>query len=53
MDYFIISAKIKNELLWKKDSMISESSRKHNIYFKWSKYDFDTKEIPILRVVVE
>ena len=25
---------------------------RHNLCFKWSKYNFDTKEIPILKVVV-
>jgi len=27
-------------------------AEKHNLCFKKSKYDFDTKEIPILEVVV-
>ena len=28
-------------------------ANKHNLYFKWSKCDFDVEEIPILRVVVK
>ena len=27
-------------------------AERHNLYFKWSKHDFNTKEIPILEVVV-
>jgi len=27
-------------------------AEKHNLYFKWLKYDFNMEEVPILKVVV-
>ena len=27
-------------------------AEKHNIYFKWLKYDFNMEEVPILKVVI-
>ena len=51
MDNFVISAKTKKELeertIW-----FLKIVEKHNLCFKWSKYDFDAEEIPILEVVV-
>ena len=51
MDNFIIPAKTKKEL---EERMIwfLRIVEKYNLYFKWSKYDFDIKEILILGVVV-
>ena len=37
----------------KSDIWFLKVAEKHNICFKQSKYDFNTKEIPILEVVVE
>jgi len=51
MDDFIIPAKTRKELeertIW-----FLKVVEKHNLYFKWSKYDFDAEKILILGVVV-
>ena len=51
MDNFIVLAKTKKELeertIW-----FLKIAKKHNLYFKQSKCDFDMEEIPILGVVV-
>jgi len=51
MDNFIIPKKTIEEL---EERIICflKIVEKHNLYFKWSKYNFNTKEIPILRVVI-
>jgi len=51
MDDFIIPAKTKEEL---EERMIQflKIAEKHNLCFKWSKYDFDMEEILILGVIV-
>jgi len=51
MDNFIIPAKTKKEL---KEKIVQslKIAEKHNFYFIWSKYNFNTKEISILGVVV-
>ena len=51
MDNFIIPAKTMEEL---EERMICflKIVEKHNLYFKWSKCDFNMKEIPILRIVI-
>jgi len=48
---FIILAKTKEEL---EEIMIQflKIEKKHNLCFKWSKCDFNVKEIPILGVVM-
>jgi len=52
MDDFIILDKAKKEL---EENTIQflKIAEKHNLCFKQSKCDFDTEEIPILRVVME
>jgi len=52
MDDFVIPAKTKEEL---EEQMIRflKIVEKHNLCFKWSKCDFDMKEILILGVIVE
>ena len=51
MDNFIIPAKTMEEL---EERMICflKIVEKHNLCFKWSKCDFNMKEIPILRIVI-
>ena len=51
MDNFVIIAKIIKEL---EERMIRflKIAEKHNLCFKWSKYDLDMKEILILEVIV-
>ena len=51
IDDFVISTKTKKEL---EERMIwfLKIAEKHNLYFKWSKCNFNVEEIPILRVVV-
>ncbi len=51
MDNFVISAKTMEEL---EERMIRflKIAEKHNLCFKWSKYDFNMEEIPILGVIV-
>jgi len=51
MDNFVIPAKIKKKL---EERIICFLTivEKYNLYFKWSKYDFNVKETPILGVVV-
>ena len=48
---FIIPAKTKKKL---KERIIRflKIAEKHNLYFKWSKYDFDMEKIPIIGVAV-
>ena len=51
MDDFVILAKTKEELEeW--TIRFLKIAEKHNLYFKWSKCDFDMEEIPILGVIV-
>ena len=50
IDDFIISAKNKKEL--KERNIFLKIVEKHNFYFKWSKYEFNVEEIPILEVAV-
>ena len=50
MDNFAILAKTKKELE-KRTIKFLKMTEKYNLCFKQSKYDFDTKEIPILEVV--
>ena len=51
MDDFVISTRTKKEL---EERMIwfLKIAEKHNLCFKWSKCDFNAKEISILEVVV-
>ena len=51
MDDFIIPAKTK-EKLEEQTIRFLKIAEKHNLCFKWSKCDFDIKEIPILGVIV-
>ena len=51
MDNFVISTKTKKEL-GERTICFLKMAEEHNLYFKQLKYDFDTKEIPILGVVV-
>ena len=51
MDDFIIPTKIKEELE-EQTIRFLKIAEKHNLCFKWSKYDFDMEEIPILGVIV-
>ena len=51
MDDFVILAKNMKEL---EERIIQflKIVEKHNLCFKWSKYDFNMEEIPILGVVI-
>jgi len=51
MDDFVILAKTENEL---EEHIIRflKIAEKHNLCFKWSKCDFNAREIPILGVQV-
>jgi len=51
MDDFVIPAKTKNKLE-ERTICFLKIVEKYNLCFKWSKYDFDAKKIPILGVVV-
>jgi len=51
MDNFVILAKTKEELE-ERTIQFLKVAEKHNLCFKWSKYDFDMEEIPILGVIV-
>ena len=51
MDNFVISAKTRKELEERTIHFL-KMAKKHILYFKWSKCDFNTKESPILGVVV-
>ena len=51
MDDFMIPAKTKQELEERTIHFL-KIVKKHNLYFKQLKCDFNVKEIPILRVVV-
>ena len=51
MDNFVILARTKKELK-ERTIWFLRITEKHNLYFKWSKYNFNAKEIPILEVVV-
>ena len=51
MDYFVILAKMKEELE-ERTIQFLKIAEKYNLYFKWSKCDFNTEEILILGVIV-
>jgi len=51
MDDFVISAKMKEELE-ERTIQFLKTVKKHNLCFKWSKYNFNMEEIPILGVIV-
>ena len=51
MDDFVIPTRTKKKLE-KTTIWFLKIAERHNLYFKWLKYNFDAKEIPILRVVV-
>jgi len=51
MDDFVILAKMKEELE-ERTIQFLKIAEKHNLCFKWSKYDFNMEEIPILGVIV-
>ena len=51
MDDFIIPTNTRKELE-EKTIWFLKIAEKHNLCFKWSKYNFDVEEIPILGVVV-
>ena len=51
MDDFIIPTKIKEELE-EQTIRFLKITEKYNLCFKWSKYDFDMEEIPILGVII-
>ena len=51
MDDFIILAKTKKKLE-EQTIRFLKIVEKHNLCFKWSKYDFDMEEIPILGVII-
>ena len=48
---FVILAKTKEELE-EQIIMFLKIVEKYNLCFKWSKYDFDMEEIPILGIIV-
>jgi len=48
---FVIPAKTKEELE-EQIIMFLKIVEKYNLCFKWSKYDFDMEEIPILGIIV-
>ena len=50
MNDFVISAKTKKKLE-ERIIYFLKVAEKHNLCLKWLKYNFDTKEIPILGVV--
>jgi len=51
MDNFIIPGKTEKELKERTVKFL-KIAEKHNLYFKWTKYKFNTTEIPILGVKV-
>jgi len=51
MDNFVIPAKTKKELE-ERTIQFLKIVEKHNLYFKWSKYNFNMEEIPILEIIV-
>ena len=51
IDNFIILAKTKKKLE-EQTIRFLKIVEKHNLCFKWSKYDFDMEEIPILGVII-
>jgi len=51
MDNFIIPAKTKKELE-ERTIQFLKVAEKYNLYFKWSKCNFNAEEISILEVVV-
>ena len=51
MDEYIIPTKTKEELE-EQTIRFLKIMEKYNLCFKWSKYDFDMEEIPILGVIV-
>ena len=52
MDNFVIPAKMMKELK-KQTIQFLKIAEKHNLCFKWSKCDFNMKEILILEVIIE
>ena len=52
MDDFVIPAKNMEELK-ERTTWFLKIVEKHNLCFKWSKYNFNMEEIPILGVIVE
>ena len=52
MDDFIILAKTKKELE-ERTILFLKVANKHNLYFKWSKCNFNTTGITIIGVVFE
>ena len=51
MDDFVIPAKNMEELK-ERTTWFLKIVEKHNLCFKWSKYNFNMEEIPILGVIV-
>ena len=51
MDDFVIPAKTMKELK-EKTIQFLKVAEKHNLCFKWSKYNFNIEKIPILGVIV-
>ena len=51
MDDFVIPARTMEELE-KRTIRFLKIAEKHNLCFKWSKYDFNIEEIPILGIIV-
>ena len=51
MDDFVIPARTMEELE-KRTIRFLKIAEKHNLCFKWSKYDFKIEEIPILGIIV-
>jgi len=51
MDNFVIPAKTKKELE-ERTIQFLKIVEKHNLYFKWSKCNFNMEEIPILEIIV-
>jgi len=51
MDDFVIQAKTMKELE-EQTIRFLKIAEKYNLCFKWSKYDFNKEEIPILGVIV-
>ena len=51
MDNFVILAKTMEELE-ERTIQFLKIAEKHNLCFKWSKYDFNMEEIPILGVII-
>ena len=52
MNNFVIPVETEKELE-KRTIRFLKIAEKHNLCFKWSKYNFNAKEIPILEVQVK